>query len=347
MRFDHLPIRKIKPNPKNPRGINIRTQDRNLSYLKDSIDRFGVMVPIVVTPSNGSYLLIDGERRYHASKSLGLEKIPAYILEATDNASLSGQDLLFRMFQIHHLRDQWGPIQQCQALESTFARIMRRKDVQRLPTDREQFKRVVELLSELTGIDDRTASDRVKFLRWPEKIRSALYKDPDPRPQGYSYILEIEDKIIIPAISNYPEYFSHVSPDDIRFDLFEKLETALSTAQDVRRVAPFFRVSPKSTSDRKKVLKVLDNLRKDGDMTYDDAREELERIAPDVVRRDPPSPRKLVSLMDALTESLAAFDIESVGHARRRAKASTNEIISSSYSLKAALDELIDGIEVE
>src|ERR1035437_212004 len=60
MELSQIPLSNITPNPENPRGIKIDTQDPKLSYLKDSIAQFGVLVPLVVTPRVGNYLLVDG-----------------------------------------------------------------------------------------------------------------------------------------------------------------------------------------------------------------------------------------------------------------------------------------------
>src|SRR4030043_129439 len=101
MQFENIRIDKIQTNTSNPRGIDIQADDPKLNYLKDSISHFGVMVPIVVSKRpNGKYLLIDGERRYWASKQLGLKNIPAYIIDR--DGALNDKDILFRMFQIHH-----------------------------------------------------------------------------------------------------------------------------------------------------------------------------------------------------------------------------------------------------
>src|SRR5262245_2566710 len=113
MKLSQIDISKIDPNPDNPRGLNIQTEDEKLSYLKDSIRKSGVMVPIVVSRREGRYFLIDGERRYWASKKVGLNKIPAFIID--EDGKLTADDVLFRMFQIHHNREQWGPIQDCRA----------------------------------------------------------------------------------------------------------------------------------------------------------------------------------------------------------------------------------------
>jgi ParB family chromosome partitioning protein len=53
-----------------------------MQNLKDSIQQKGVLQPITVRElSNGEYMIIAGERRYRASKSLGLKWIPAYAVK--------------------------------------------------------------------------------------------------------------------------------------------------------------------------------------------------------------------------------------------------------------------------
>lgn len=77
MELKELPLYSIVPDTSQPR------RDFDLSELKDSILENGVLVPIIVEPSeNGEklqYLIIDGERRYRSSKELGLSSIPAVI----------------------------------------------------------------------------------------------------------------------------------------------------------------------------------------------------------------------------------------------------------------------------
>src|SRR5947208_1137997 len=105
MQLKNIPISRIVPNPDNPRNIDIATEDDKLSYLMDSIRDFGVLVPIVVTPRDANYFLVDGERRFHAAKAVGLAELPAFVLEKDGGGDLTDADLLFRMFQIHHLRE--------------------------------------------------------------------------------------------------------------------------------------------------------------------------------------------------------------------------------------------------
>jgi ParB/RepB/Spo0J family partition protein len=173
----YIEISKISPNKDNPRGIDIQSQDEKLSYLKDSIEDFGVMVPIVVSKRGENYLLIDGERRYWASKALGHETIPAFVLDK--DGDFSKRDILFRMFQIHHNREQWGAVQQCNALENLYNAIITKKEIKSIPDERERLSKIADAIVTETGIEERTAVNRVYFLRWPDAVKEKLYSNPN------------------------------------------------------------------------------------------------------------------------------------------------------------------------
>ena len=71
-------------------------EDNTLSDLAESIKARGVLQPILIRPnpdSKGSaaYELVAGERRYRAGKMIGLEQIPAYIREFTDEEAEDAQ----------------------------------------------------------------------------------------------------------------------------------------------------------------------------------------------------------------------------------------------------------------
>ncbi|MEX0978827.1 MAG: ParB/RepB/Spo0J family partition protein [Pirellulales bacterium] len=343
MELKHISIDLIVPNEDNPRGIDIPTQDPKLPLLKDSLSTFGVLVPIVVTRRNNKFLLIDGERRYHAARAANLKKMPAYVIEGDDGAKLTGEEVLFRMFQIHHLREQWGPLQQCNALEKTYRDVIALPAIKKIEDPRAATKAAAIALAERTGIDERTALDRVKFLRWPRKIKKKLYENPEA--EGYWYICEIEEKIILPSLVNYPEYFEKVPVDEVRECLFSKLGQSLTRSTDVRKVAPYFRTEFKKSGDQKKVSRVLGDLVKRQSMTYEDAQSELEKQFPDLLQRDPPSPRKVVSLLVNLEAELERFDVESLVSATHRAKAKPRELLDAAESLANVIEQFIDRIK--
>lgn len=71
-----LPLKKIKPNPYQPRYV---FNDTELKELSDSIKEHGVIQPIIVKSVGDSYIIIAGERRFRASKLAGLKTIPAIV----------------------------------------------------------------------------------------------------------------------------------------------------------------------------------------------------------------------------------------------------------------------------
>jgi len=72
-----IKIADIYPNPSQPRKV---FDPKALDELASSIKVNGVIMPIVLNKDeNGKYMIIAGERRFRASKMVGLETIPAII----------------------------------------------------------------------------------------------------------------------------------------------------------------------------------------------------------------------------------------------------------------------------
>ncbi|MGO3238278.1 MAG: ParB/RepB/Spo0J family partition protein [Psychroflexus halocasei] len=81
-----LELSSIEVNPFQPRTS---FNESALDDLATSIKELGVIQPITVRKVNrNQYQLVSGERRFRASKIVGLETIPAYIRIANDQESL-------------------------------------------------------------------------------------------------------------------------------------------------------------------------------------------------------------------------------------------------------------------
>ncbi|WP_394970917.1 ParB/RepB/Spo0J family partition protein [uncultured Croceitalea sp.] len=81
-----LDINAIEVNPFQPRS---NFNDETLEELASSIRELGIIQPITVRKLDfNKYQLVSGERRFRASKLVGLETIPAYIRIANDQESL-------------------------------------------------------------------------------------------------------------------------------------------------------------------------------------------------------------------------------------------------------------------
>ncbi|WP_303317156.1 ParB/RepB/Spo0J family partition protein [Flavivirga abyssicola] len=81
-----LDIDSIEVNPFQPRT---NFSEESLRELASSIKELGIIQPITVRKLDfNNYQLVSGERRFRASKSIGLKTIPAYIRIANDQESL-------------------------------------------------------------------------------------------------------------------------------------------------------------------------------------------------------------------------------------------------------------------
>jgi ParB family chromosome partitioning protein len=80
-----IPMEKIRPNPNQPRKAL-----GDMRELTESIREKGVLEPLLVryTPGDDLYIIISGERRYHAARSAGLHELPCIEKIADDAESL-------------------------------------------------------------------------------------------------------------------------------------------------------------------------------------------------------------------------------------------------------------------
>ena len=71
-----LKVIEVEPNREQPRK---HFDEEALEDLAESIKRYGVIQPIIVTKREGYYEIIAGERRWRACKKAGLTEIPAIV----------------------------------------------------------------------------------------------------------------------------------------------------------------------------------------------------------------------------------------------------------------------------
>jgi len=78
--FSEIELSRVYPNENQPRKLF-----ENIEELAESIRHDGLIQPIaVVKRDNGRYMIVSGERRFRASKYLGLTTIKAHVLDIDD-----------------------------------------------------------------------------------------------------------------------------------------------------------------------------------------------------------------------------------------------------------------------
>jgi ParB family chromosome partitioning protein len=143
-----LAVSDIAPNPEQPRR---RFDDAELARLADSIQRHGVLQPIVVRRAEAGatrpYELVVGERRWRASQRAGRETIPAVVQDVEPSALL--ELALIENVQRHDL----NPIELAQAFRALLDAGLTQEQIgQRVGLDRSSVAnhlRLLELPKEL------------------------------------------------------------------------------------------------------------------------------------------------------------------------------------------------------
>jgi ParB family chromosome partitioning protein len=80
-----IPIEQLQPNADQPR------KDRgDLRSLADSVREKGVLEPLLVRylPESEKFMIISGERRYHAARAVGLREVPCIEKNVDDSETL-------------------------------------------------------------------------------------------------------------------------------------------------------------------------------------------------------------------------------------------------------------------
>lgn len=142
-------LESITVSPMQPR----RTfQEEQLSELMESIREHGIIQPLVVRRVNGKLELIAGERRFRASRKLGLTEVPVIEREASD------RDVL-EMALIENLqREDLNPVEEAEA----FSRLAR------------EFGMRQEDIAQRVGKNRATVANSMRLLDLPEGVKSLL-----------------------------------------------------------------------------------------------------------------------------------------------------------------------------
>ena len=145
-----IPVDLIEPNPFQPR---MNFDNEALQELAASIRSFGLIQPITVRrKGNDKYQIISGERRYRASILAGMDMIPAYIRDASDQGMLE-------MAIVENIqRENLDPIE----VAMSYQRLM------------EECRLTQEQMADRVGKKRASVANQLRLLRLPAKVQHDL-----------------------------------------------------------------------------------------------------------------------------------------------------------------------------
>jgi ParB family transcriptional regulator, chromosome partitioning protein len=146
----NIKLTEIIADPNQPRR---HFDEAALEEMTASVAEHGILQPIVVTPHNGGYQIVAGERRFRAAKRAGLDKIPALVRTLSDQHKL----------------------------ELSLIENLQRRDLNVLETAtaylklRDQFNLTLDQIGHRVGGKSVSAiSNTLRLLRLPDAVRQAL-----------------------------------------------------------------------------------------------------------------------------------------------------------------------------
>jgi ParB/RepB/Spo0J family partition protein len=250
-----IPTASIRKNDANPR---IHFTPEEMDRLTESIDRKGILVPIVVYEEGDGFVLTDGERRWRCAKELGLETVPAIITEAP-----SPDENLVQMFNIHMVREAWKDMPTANAL----GRVIQESGTE---DNRE--------LADMTGLSVERIKRLKHALTLPEEYQD--YIDQGNIPLNFFW--ELKRNVIDPLAAKRPALATEFGSDEVLNSFVRKrLDGVISDVVSLRLVAPIINYAAREVddpTDTSPLDETLRNLIREPELTISEAYEDTVQV---------------------------------------------------------------------
>lgn len=141
-----IKVTEIQPNEAQPRK---QFPQAKMDSLVDSIREHGVLQPIIVRPTSKGYKIIAGERRWRASKQLGIKELPVIVKNADGLKTI--ELALVENIQ----REDLNPIEKATAFSEL----------------KSNFGLTQEQIAAKVGQDRSTIANTLRLLDLPEEVQ--------------------------------------------------------------------------------------------------------------------------------------------------------------------------------
>ncbi len=143
--IQNLKLAEIEPNKDQPRR---NFDEESLGELAESIKKYGVIQPIIVSPEGDYYKIVAGERRWRASKKAGLTEIPAIVRE--NDEQKNKEIALIENIQ----REDLNPIEKARGIKLLM----------------DQYNLTQQQVAEIIGKGRSTVTNTLRILNLDERV---------------------------------------------------------------------------------------------------------------------------------------------------------------------------------
>ena len=211
-----LPLVKVEPRLDQPRK---RFDEVAMEELVSSVREHGVIQPLTVRPvGDGYYQIVAGERRWHAAREAGLDRIPVKVVSADDKTAMElalvenlqredlnpmeearGYDTLIREYGLTQ-EETAARVGKSRPVVANLLRLLKLpEDVMELVEDGKLSLSLARTVLEIPGDEVRSVVaheivDKDLTVREAQNLIKRLQKPPKPLPEvpEIDYLAEVE-----------------------------------------------------------------------------------------------------------------------------------------------------------
>lgn len=147
--IDEIDLELIDPMLDQPRQS---FDDNSISELAQSIERDGVISPLIVVRADDRYSIVAGERRFRASKLAGLNSVPCIVKDLSD-------EQIYKLSLIENIqREDLNPIDEAEAYQRLI----------------EKFNYTQEQLAEGLGKSRSSIANSLRLNKLSEAVKQSI-----------------------------------------------------------------------------------------------------------------------------------------------------------------------------
>lgn len=197
----------IKFDQLNPRGESEETiiNDGSFSILKGSIEKYGILEPIIIKELNRDrFVLVDGERRLRAAKLLKLKSVPAILIDK----NMDGNVLAYH---VHMLRKQWSKAAETKSIK----RIIQEIENETPNLSESEIKKKIK---EVTKATQTRINDLYVLIKYEDKYIDLVTEE----KLDISYLIQGQNSFVNRIVNKYPEILTEFPEKKLRSIVAEK-----------------------------------------------------------------------------------------------------------------------------
>lgn len=183
--IQNLKLIDVEPNKNQPRQ---RFDSEKIDELAESIKKYGVIQPIIVTKEEDHYKIVAGERRWRAAKKAGISEIPAIVREYSEQTNK--EIALIENIQ----RENLNPIEKARALQELINKynLTQQQLSDKLGISRSGIANTVRILNLDKRVIDLAQEGKLTEGHCKTLLR---IEDPDKQYETAKYMIESGDSV--------------------------------------------------------------------------------------------------------------------------------------------------------